>query len=114
MADMVCQSTQERTRLARNTAQRRLYARKSLLDEYIRKNNLESTPAPFEVTLDMEYVNLYDGYHYERLKYLVIDPVKKNFNPMTIKAKLISKFEISTVQPDDWDHMPKVRRYEAK
>ena len=104
----------EQKRIQTNTNQRRQYNRKMLLDEYIWKNKLRTAQVPFEVTLDMEYVNPYDGYHYERLKYLVIDPVKKNFNPMTIKAKLISKFEISTTKPDDWDHMPKVRRYEPK
>ena len=99
----------ERRRIQKNTAERRHYIRKSLLDEYIRKNQLRSAEVPFEVTLDMEYVNPYDGYHHERLTYLVTDPVKKNFNPMTVKAKLLSKIEISSEEPANWDHIPKVR-----
>ena len=102
----------ERRRIQKNTAERRHYIRKSLLDEYIRKNQLRSAEVPFEVTLDMEYVNPYDGYHHERLRYLVTDPVKKNSNPMTVKAKLLSKIEISSEQPANWDHIPKVRKYD--
>ena len=49
--------------------------------------------------LDMEYVNPYDGYHHERLTYRVTDPIKKNFNPTTIKAQLLSKIEISSEEP---------------
>ena len=102
----------ERRRIQKNTAERRNYNRKMLLDEYIWKNKLRTAEVPFEVTLDMEYVNPYDGYHHERLRYLVTDPVKKNFNPTTIKAKLLSKIEISSEEPANWDHIPKVRKYD--
>ena len=104
----------ERKRIQKNTAERRHYIRKSLLDEYIRKNQLRSAEVPFEVTLDMEYVNPYDGYHHERLTYRVTDPIKKNFNPTTIKAQLLSKIEISSEEPANWDHIPKVRKYDAE
>ena len=104
----------EQKRIQTNTNQRRQYNRKMLLDEYIWKNKLRTAQVPFEVTLDMEYVNPYDGYHYERLTYRVTDPVKKNFNPMTIKAKLLSKIEISSEEPANWDHIPKVRKYDAE
>ena len=104
----------EQKRIQTNTNQRRQYNRKMLLDEYIWKNKLRTAQVPFEVTLDMEYVNPYDGYHHERLTYLVTDPVKKNFNPMTVKAKLLSKIEISSEEPANWDHIPKVRKYDAE
>ena len=104
----------ERKRIQRNTCARRNYNRKMLLFEYLRKNSLMSSTDPFEVTIDVEYVNPYDGYHHERLKYLVTDPTIKNFNPETIKAKLLMKCEISSEMPSDWGYIPKVYKSPEK
>ena len=88
-------SAAERKRIQRNTYMHSYYNRKMLLYEYLRKHSLMNTSGPFEVTFRAEYLNHYDGYHHEILKYLVTDPTIKNFKPESIKAKLLMKTDVT-------------------